>query len=198
LGQVIQNLKFDDFGHVTLRDTINLDTRYSLLNHFHSLLTNGLGLTGSNYNGTVATTWNVDFAGSGTNNTASRSDHTHDGGVGVIITYYGTLGQIYGDWDATSWMKQVQFDNGLVILWGYLIKNGNSPTATPVNINSANPYPPTNTVLLTVPLSGTLDGLGTVPNKHKIFTVNSSGLTSITGPLLDKEYFYFSLTYYIH
>ena len=40
-------------------------------------LTRGLGLTGLNYNGDTARTWAVDFAGTGSANTVSRSDHTH-------------------------------------------------------------------------------------------------------------------------
>ncbi len=47
--------------------------------HTHAALTRGAGLTGSNYDGGTATSWAVDFAGSGTANTVSRSDHNHTG-----------------------------------------------------------------------------------------------------------------------
>jgi len=46
-------------------------------NHAHQTLTPGTGLTGSNYNGSSATTFAVDF-GTGTNQ-AARGDHNHSG-----------------------------------------------------------------------------------------------------------------------
>jgi len=88
LGQVLQNLEFDTFGHIITRSSINLDTRYSLLNHSHSTLTRGLGLTGGNYNGSSPTTWNIDFAGTGSLNTVARSDHSH---ANVLTTSYTTF-----------------------------------------------------------------------------------------------------------
>lgn len=40
--------------------------------------TAGAGLSGSNYNGSAAVTWSVDFAGTGAANSVARSDHNHD------------------------------------------------------------------------------------------------------------------------
>lgn len=76
-GQVIQNLTFDEFGHVIGKSNVNLDSRYSLSDHYHRVLNRGIGLTGFSYDGSWSTTWNVDFAGSGSANTVSRSDHSH-------------------------------------------------------------------------------------------------------------------------
>jgi len=39
----------------------------------------GLGILGSNYNGSIEQTWNLAFAGSGIANTVARSDHNHNG-----------------------------------------------------------------------------------------------------------------------
>jgi len=68
---VIQNLTFDTFGHVQTISSVNLASS------FGQTLTRGLGLTGNNYNGSAGTTWNIDFAGTGSANTVARSDHGH-------------------------------------------------------------------------------------------------------------------------
>lgn len=85
-GVVIQNLTFDTYGHVLTTSNLNLDTKYSLLTHTHAMLTNGLGLTGPDYNGSAAATWNVDFAGTGSADTVARSDHSHTT-MATITTY---------------------------------------------------------------------------------------------------------------
>ncbi|MBI5218025.1 MAG: tail fiber domain-containing protein [Bacteroidia bacterium] len=52
-------------------------TGFADATHSHSLLTRGTGLTGSNYDGSAATTWAVDFGGTGVATTVSHSDHSH-------------------------------------------------------------------------------------------------------------------------
>jgi len=74
-GTVIQNLEFDEFGHVQNTIPINLDGRYSLI-HTHYALTNGNGIASLSYNTSSAETISVDFGGNGSANTVSRSDHT--------------------------------------------------------------------------------------------------------------------------
>lgn len=190
-GQVIQNLEFDGFGHVTSRSNINLDSRYSLTTHSHSTLTRGLGLTGSNYNGSSGTTWNIDFAGSGSANTVSRSNHHHNAGVAGIITYSYALGQIEnGTWKPSSWMKQVSLTDGTVLLWGKLVKNGNGYANA--HINGANPYPPTQNVYID------LRGLNSASSKLlRIGWAFGGGNLDLEGTFVDGEEFNFSITYYI-
>ena len=74
-GIVIQDLGFDTYGHVTSANSIDLDNRYSLLNHTHLSLVDGEGLENFSYNGSTDVTINVDF-GSG-HLQAARGDHTH-------------------------------------------------------------------------------------------------------------------------
>ena len=77
-----------DTRYYTETEVNSLLTGYSLTSHVHSLLTNGTGLTGSNYNGGAVATWSVVYAGSGSANSASRSDHDHigDGSGSTSIT----------------------------------------------------------------------------------------------------------------
>ncbi|MCK9429266.1 MAG: hypothetical protein M0R17_04630 [Candidatus Omnitrophica bacterium] len=187
LGQVIQNLAFDEFGHAITKSSINLDTRYSLLTHSHSTLTRGTGLTGSNYNGSSGTTWNVSFAGTGSANTVARSDHNHDGGSSAILSYWGSSGHIYADWYTDSYMNQVNLNNGSVMLWGYLRKNG--ANSNEVNINSTNPLPPN--ALVSIRL---INSLGLT----NIFKLYPNGMMSMTGPFYGGEMFEFSITYYLY
>ena len=55
------------------------NTDFATSSHLHALLTAGDGISGGNYDGSAALTWDVNFAGSGTAITVSRSDHDHSG-----------------------------------------------------------------------------------------------------------------------
>jgi len=83
---VLQNLTFDTFGHVLTSSSINLNAIYTPSNNFYTL-TRGTGLTGSNFNPiSAASTFAVDFAGTGSANTVARSDHYHSSSVSYTST----------------------------------------------------------------------------------------------------------------
>ena len=66
--------------------------------HTHSVLSPGTGLSGTSYNGTSAVSdWAVSFAGSGSANSASRSDHGHTN----MVTGTGTATRI-AFWNTSS------------------------------------------------------------------------------------------------
>ena len=79
--RAIRNLTFDTFGHVLTHSSIDFAGVFAAINHSHSLLTRGGGLTGGNYDGTATSTFAVDFAGSGSAGTVARSDHSHTSSV---------------------------------------------------------------------------------------------------------------------
>ncbi|MGB4206050.1 MAG: hypothetical protein WBJ84_10595 [Bacteroidales bacterium] len=130
---------------------------YSKIGHTHELLTRGSGLTGNNYDGGSSTTWSIDFSGSGTANTVSRSDHSHSG----MVTGSGAEGKLTF-WNGTS---SVGSNNNLH--WnnsnGFLGIGTNSPTDqlhTTGTVRFAN-YP---------------DGFLKTDINGKLSTVSSSGL----------------------
>ena len=87
-------------------------------------LTRGNGLTGNNYNGTSGTTWAVDFAGDGTANTASRSDHTHSPGevnLENLTPGTGISGNVYDGTSPETWN---------ISLPAHSITSGNGLTGT--------------------------------------------------------------------
>ena len=130
-GVVLNNIEVDEFGHLENVGTINLDSRYA------QLLTRGLGLTGNNYNGSISTTWNVDYGGSGgyfgSANTVARSDHSHTSGtVGnfVNISYYSGWGP-----NGISYMKTRDLGNGLIELIGVALQSGSNLTIGTITLN---------------------------------------------------------------
>lgn len=139
-GSVLQNLTFDTYGHVTARSSLNLDGRYSLLNHTHATLARGIGLTGVSYNGSTGTTWSIDF-GLGSSQVA-RGSHTHTGlasitsqtfalsalaGTANKVTRYDFDGNIF----VTVRLRSISpsFSFGYNTLIGY-IPNGYRPTSS--------------------------------------------------------------------
>ena len=70
---------------------------FAQVNHLHSQLIAGNGLTGNIYNGSDVSQWQVDFGGNGTANTVSRSDHSHSD----MVTGNGATGRI-SFWNGTN------------------------------------------------------------------------------------------------
>lgn len=122
-GYMVQNLTFDTFGHVTSRTSLNLDTRYSLTTHSHAILTRGSGLTGSNYNGSAATTWNVNFGTSA--GTVAEGNHTHTTLPTISYLNYG----IFAGGSGNLYKVSYSFSHNLISLYAF----GSWSPSTPIN-----------------------------------------------------------------
>lgn len=117
-GFVIKNLTYDGMGHVQSQTNVDLHALYAFKVHSHETLTRGVGLTGSNYDGSAGSTWDVDFAGTGAANTVSRSDHSHTYAALPTITSLIAYPVIEGGGaDITKF--SYSYHNNLVTVTGY-------------------------------------------------------------------------------
>lgn len=133
---------------------------YAYDGHAHATLSRGVGLTGSNYNGSAPSTWGVDFAGTGLLNTVARSDHFHEG----MTTGSGATGKL-AFWTGNSTLgsnENLHWDNTNALL----------------GIGTGSPFYP-----LTV-LTGTacaIFGQSTATNGYGLIGYNSSGSGNTFG-----------------
>ncbi|HOC92327.1 MAG TPA: hypothetical protein PKH33_08170, partial [bacterium] len=153
--------------------------------HSHATLTRGTGLTGSNYDGSAAQTWAVDF-GIGTDQ-AARGDHTHTG----MVTGSGTAGRVTY-WNAASTISSgnLYWDNANSRL-GVAV----APGTYALNVSGTANISGNTTIGGTLGVTGAITGSSTVQGTRLISTIvtgtapltvaSTTLVTNLNADLLD-------------